>query len=216
MEALDRLVPDALAGYERIRTELRRDGALPASSKALLIASAAAVKGADALAGVELRRGRQLGAPESLVVLCAAALLLSRGEVACARLLAAAGPLGELGEPRAPSAHDAQDYFRAYNAGELPGRLRALLEHAPGAFDGYFRMHQAVLSSDPQTDALAELALCTINAAELETAFIAIHAASARRRGVSDGQLVEAVLCAVPVAGVAAWAAAAAAIFPDA
>ena len=111
---------------------------------------------------------------------------------------------------------DAQAYFRAYNAGELPGRLRALLEHAPESFDGYFRMHQAVLSSDPQTDALAELALCAINAAELETGFIAIHAASARRRGVSDGQLVEAVLCAVPVGGVAAWAAAAAAIFPDA
>ncbi len=209
-------MPDALAGYESIVADLHRDGALPASAKALLIASGAAVKGADELVREELRRGRELGATDSLVALCAGALLLSRGEVACGRLLAAAGPLAGIGEPRAPRAHDATAYFEAYNGGALPGRMRALLERAPAVFDGYFRMHQAVLSSDPTTDLLAELALCAINAAELQTGFIAIHAASARRRGVSDAELVEAVLCAVPVAGVAAWAAAAAALFPDA
>jgi alkylhydroperoxidase/carboxymuconolactone decarboxylase family protein YurZ len=214
-EVLRGILPGALDGYERIRGFLRRDGALPAASKALLIATAAAARGADELAAQEVRHARGLGAPEPLVALCAATLLLTRGEAACERLLAAAGPLGATGPPRVPREHDAQAYFRAYNGGELPGRLRALLEHAPEAFDGYFRMHQDVLNGDPQTDTFAELALCTINAAELEVGFVAIHAASARRRGVSDGELVEAVLCAVPVAGVAAWAAGAAALFPD-
>ena len=35
-------------------------------------------------------------------------------------------------------------------------------------------------------------------------------------RGATDAQLIEAVLCAGPVAGVAAWAVGCAAIFPDA
>jgi AhpD family alkylhydroperoxidase len=82
-------------------------------------------------------------------------------------------------------------------------------------FEGYFRMHHAVLSSDTRTNALAELVLCTVNTAELAGSFVAIHAAAARRRGVTDAQLVEAVLCAVPVAGVAAWALGSAAVFPD-
>jgi alkylhydroperoxidase/carboxymuconolactone decarboxylase family protein YurZ len=43
-----------------------------------------------------------------------------------------------------------------------------------------------------------------------------MHVASARRHGVSDAELVEAALCAIPVAGVAAWAVGSAAIFPDA
>jgi alkylhydroperoxidase/carboxymuconolactone decarboxylase family protein YurZ len=215
-DALGAILPGALDGYERIRAYLASDGALPASSKALLIATAAATRGAGELAARELRRARELGAGEPLVALCAATLLLSRGETACECLLAAAGPLKETGPARVPREHDGPAYFRAYAGGELPARMRVLLDHAPEVFEGYFRMHQDVLHSDPRTDTFAELALCTINAAELESGFIAIHADRARRRGVSDRELVEAVLCAVPVAGVAAWAAGAAALFPDA
>jgi alkylhydroperoxidase/carboxymuconolactone decarboxylase family protein YurZ len=215
-DALRAMLPGALDGYERIRAYLARDGALPASSKALLIAAAAATRGAAELAAREVRRARDLGAAEPLVALCAATLLLSRGETACECLLAAAGALGETGPSRKRRDDDGPAYFRAYGGGELPARMQLLLDHAPEVFEGYFRVHHDVLHSDPQTDTFAELALCAINAAELESGFIAIHAASARRRGVSDRELVEAVLCAVPVAGVAAWAAGAAALFPDA
>ena len=218
LEALEPFAPDAVAGYARIRAHLARDGALPASTKALFIATAAIARGADDLARAEIGRGRELGAGDELVALCAAALLLSRGEVACGRLLAAAGPpLGELGAARVPAARR--------RAGVLPRvqRRRAAGTHARAARARAGRVrrllpgvHQAVLSSDPATDLLAELVLCTINAAELESGFIAIHAATAGRRGVSLEQLVEAVLCAIPVTSVAAWAAAAAALFPDA
>lgn len=216
LSELDALVPEAAQGYARIRRHLASDGALTAAEKALLIASAAAVRGAGELAGSELARARELGLDEDLIVLAAAALLLSRGEVPCRRLLDAAGTVRAAGPPRPLSELEGPAYFRGYNGtDELPARMRQLLEVDPEVFGGYHAMHHAVLSSDPRTDQLAELILCTINAAELQTTFIAIHAASARRRGVSQAQLVEAVLCAIPLAGVAAWAASAAALFPD-
>jgi alkylhydroperoxidase/carboxymuconolactone decarboxylase family protein YurZ len=214
--ALAQQLPEAAGGYDRIRRRLERDGALPAATLALLIASAAAVRGADELAAAEIARARELGAEEEQIAVCVAALLLSRGEVASARLLDAAGSLGGIDGARPASELSGEEYFLRYNGtDELPSRMRRLMELEPDVFAGYHAMHHAVLSSDPRTDALAELVLCAINAAELQTGFIAIHAASARRRGVSDAQLIEAALCAVPVAGVGAWAAAAAALFPD-
>jgi alkylhydroperoxidase/carboxymuconolactone decarboxylase family protein YurZ len=208
-------LPEAAAGYAQIRARLARDGALPAATKALLVATAAATRGVETLAGSELCRARGLGVGEELVAVCAGALLLSRGEAACARLPIAGGP--PHGTPARPESElDGPAYFLAYNEShELPPRMRLLYELEPDVFDGYFHMHHAVLRSDPRTDRFAELALCTIQAAELESGFLALHAAGARRLGVSDVELVEAVLCAVPVAGVAAWAAGAAALFPD-
>jgi 4-carboxymuconolactone decarboxylase len=215
-DELKALLPELLDGYALIRRQIEADGALPASTKALLVASAAAARCADQLAGDELGRARGLGATEEEVAVCAGVLMLTRGEAAAKRLLAAGAPLGELPPPRPASELDAAAYFAAYNESpELPARLRLLQERAPGVFEGYFRMHHAVLSSDTRTNALAELVLCTVNTAELAGSFVAIHAAAARRRGVTDAQLVEAVLCAVPVAGVAAWALGSAAVFPD-
>jgi alkylhydroperoxidase/carboxymuconolactone decarboxylase family protein YurZ len=216
-DQLRELLPELVDGYERIRRWIDSDGALSAASKALLVASAAAARGAEPLAHSELARGRELGASSEQVAVCAGVLLLTRGEVACGRLLAAAGPLGELPPARAASELGASEYFLAYNrAGELPARLRLLRELAPEVFEGYYRMHHGILSSAPRTDAFAELVLCTVNIAELAGTFAAMHVASARRHGVSDAELVEAALCAIPVAGVAAWAVGSAAIFPDA
>lgn len=214
---LGRLLPELVDGYAGIRRYIATDGVLPASSKALIVAAAAATMGADQLAQAELRRGRELGATEVQAAVCAGTLLLSRGEAACKRLLTAAGQIGVLPPQRGASELESSDYFLAYNAAdELPARMRLLRDLAPEVFEGYFRMHHAALSSDPQTDAFAELVLCAINAADLEAGFVAIHGASARRRGVTDAELVEAILCAVPVAGVAAWAAGSAGLFPDA
>jgi alkylhydroperoxidase/carboxymuconolactone decarboxylase family protein YurZ len=216
-EQLRRLLPELVDGYEAIRRRIESDGALPGSSKALLVASAAAARGGDELARRELERGRGLGASEELVALCAGVLLLTRGELAAGRLLAAAGSLDQLPPARVPSELDAASYFLEYNrADELPARLRLLAEFEPEVFEGYFRMHHGVLSSDPATALFSELVLCAVNTAELAGSFAAIHVAAARRRGAADAELVEAVLCAVPVAGVAAWAVGSAAIFPDA
>ena len=51
----------------------------------------------------------------------------------------------------------------------------------------------------------AELLLCTINAAEFSARFVNVHANGARRAGCSEAQIAESVVCAIPVAGVAAW-----------
>lgn len=214
LEQVGRLSPEAAEGYARVRAVIESDGALSAPVKALLVAVGASARGNIDLARAEIARGRESGLEEELVALALAAVTLSRGENAGANLLAAAGKIGELPAARPRSDTDSVSYFTKYNAlEELPPRMALLHQHAPEVFEGYFGMHHASLSSDPRTDWLAELMMCSLNAAELEAGFIAIHAACARRRGVSDAQLVEAVVCAIPVSGVGAWAAAAAALF---
>jgi 4-carboxymuconolactone decarboxylase len=211
------LTPEAADGYRQIRAVLESDGALSAPVKALLIAVAASARGGVDLARAELERGRSIGLSSELIELGGAAILLSRGELVCARYLEAAG---EAGEPPAKTRlrcdDDGVGYFLAYNrADTIPSRMARLHENAPEVFDGYFRMHHGSLSSGPETDAIAELMMCSVNAAELQPGFVAIHAEGARRRGVSEAQLIEAVLCAIPASGVGAWASAAAALFPD-
>ena len=50
-----------------------------------------------------------------------------------------------------------------------------------------------------------ELLLVTINAAEFQSRFVGVHAGGARRAGASEAEIVEACVCAIPIAGVAAW-----------
>lgn len=47
--------------------------------------------------------------------------------------------------------------------------------------------------------------LCTLNAAEYREDYVEIHARFAARGGASPDQLVKAVACSIPFAGVAAW-----------
>jgi alkylhydroperoxidase/carboxymuconolactone decarboxylase family protein YurZ len=209
------LSPESVAGYERIRRVIDSDGALSVAWKALLVAAAASARGYVELARSELDRGRAAGLTDDDLAVGAKSLLLSRGETALARFLEASGPLELATAPAAAGPLDASAYFLGYNdADQLPPRMALLAERAPEVFEGYGQMHRAALSSDPEYDVLAELIMCAINAAELQTGFITIHAASARRRGVSDDQLVECVICAIPVAGVASWAAGSAGLFP--
>lgn len=49
--------------------------------------------------------------------------------------------------------------------------------------------------------------LCAVNAAEYRGDYVEIHARFAARGGASPAQLVEAVVCSIPFAGVAAWVA---------
>ena len=83
-------------------------------------------------------------------------------------------------------------------------------------FAGYHRMHHGALAADPGATKLAELVLVSLNAAELQRGFVEIHAATARMASASDDELVEAIVCAIRVVGVAAWAAGAEGLFPDA
>ena len=50
-----------------------------------------------------------------------------------------------------------------------------------------------------------ELLLCTINAAEFSSRFVNIHANGARNAGATKAEITEAVVCAIPISGVASW-----------
>jgi alkylhydroperoxidase/carboxymuconolactone decarboxylase family protein YurZ len=216
IEQIGRVAPESAAGYARIRAVIDSDGAIRAAHKALMVAVGAAVKHDVDLARRELVRGRAAGLTDAEIATGATALLISRGESACARLLHAAGPLADDEPPRPSAEVSGVDYFLAYNGSDaLPPRLALLADRSPEVFEGYFRMHHAALTADPESAKLAELVLCSLNAAELEGPFVGIHAVTARRAGASDEELIEAIVCAIPVAGVACWAAASGALFPD-
>jgi uncharacterized protein (TIGR02246 family) len=201
-------------GYEDIRAAIERDGAIPAATKALIVAACAAACGHDDLARAELERGRSLGLSDREIADVGAALLLARGEAVRARFAAAAGGLGE-GTARPASEGSPVDYFLDFfGVEELPERIAIMADHVPTVFAGYQRMHHDALAADPAVAKVTELVLVAVNAAELATRFVGIHAATARAAGLTDEELVEAVVCAIPVRGVAAWAAAAEALFP--
>jgi alkylhydroperoxidase/carboxymuconolactone decarboxylase family protein YurZ len=209
LDAVRALAPESAEGYGLVRATIEADGALDAPTKALLVGAAAAARGHDGLAARELARARSVGVTDDQLASTATMLLLSRGEGVLERFAAAAGPIAPTGAPRAADARDGERYFRDYTgASELPARVALLAAASPAAFDGYHRMHHAALSADPAAALLSELVCCTVNAAELRGDFVAIHVASARRAGATREQLAEALVCAIPVGGVAAWAAA--------
>ena len=73
-------------------------------------------------------------------------------------------------------------------------------------------LHRGGLRDGALEPKLAELLLCAVNAAEIQTGFVEIHAGAARAKGATDAELAETILAVIPVAGVAAWAGAAAAL----
>jgi alkylhydroperoxidase/carboxymuconolactone decarboxylase family protein YurZ len=208
------LGPSAAEGYARIRASIDTDGALPAAHKALMVAVNAARFRDPELVAAELRRARELGLGERERAAAALTLLLSRGESSASLFVSAGEPLTADGPALPALDQDPADYLREYNRTDtLPTRMSLLAHHAPQAFEGYVAMHHAALRADPDLARLCELILCSLNAADLRGDFVAIHAAGARRVDATDAQLVEAVLCAVPVSGVGAWAVAAAGLF---
>jgi alkylhydroperoxidase/carboxymuconolactone decarboxylase family protein YurZ len=58
---------------------------------------------------------------------------------------------------------------------------------------------------NPLESKYAEMLLCAVNAAEYQSNFVAIHAGGARKAGASEAEIIECIICAIPVAGVPAW-----------
>ena len=74
-------------------------------------------------------------------------------------------------------------------------------------------LHRGGLRDGALEPKLAELLLCAVNAAEIQTGFVEIHAARGQgQRAPPTTELAETILAVIPVAGVAAWAGAAAAL----
>jgi alkylhydroperoxidase/carboxymuconolactone decarboxylase family protein YurZ len=199
-------------GFARIRDVTDNDGACPAWAKALYMACAAAVRGQLALMDREVRRSRDLGLALDDARGAALAVLISRGEGVYATFSAAVdSTYGEkVGRPggEAPEFElDRQgclDYFADY-FGAVPDYVELMADEAPRALEGYVLMRQWSLAENLLEAKHVELLLCTVNAAEFSSRFVNVHANGARNAGASEAEIVEAVVCAIPVAGVASW-----------
>jgi uncharacterized protein (TIGR02246 family) len=211
-KALADAVPVAGAGLARVRDAATGDGALPAGTKALFAAAAAAARGHAGQLRDAISRARDEGVPADHLWAAAAALGLARGEEVAGRLvaqiLAHYGPSETDGAPAPGFDPDAaRGYFRDYFGGEIPERVALLAERSPSAFEGYALLHRGVLRDGALEPKLAELLLCAVNAAELQTAFVEIHARAARAAGATEAELVDAIVSMIPIGGIAVWAA---------
>jgi len=208
--------PKFAEGLARVRDVTDVDGALSAPVKALFMACAAAVKDHDRMLRRELRRAVDGGITLDQVRGAAVSVLISRGEGVFERFRDAAaecfdaaelvGPTpvrsGAEGSDLGPA--EAFSYFTDY-FGFVPSYIELMAAHAPRALEGYVLMRQYALAENLLEPKLVELLLCTVNAAEFSSRFVDVHAGGARRAGATEAEIVESVVCAIPVAGVASW-----------
>ena len=201
--------PFTLAGFSAFRSVIDSDGASPARLKALFTAVAAVDRRHLGLARREIERGVALGltpveATAGLIVLTSL-----RGEAAAADFADIVGACFEdiqAPDPKAlpiAEAGKAEANFLAY-FGTIPAPLKQLLRLNPGAADAYYLMRRGSIDANPLSPKHGELLLLAILAAGYSP-MAATHVRGARNAGASDEEIAEAVLCAVPAAGVAAW-----------
>ena len=199
-------------GFARIREVTDSDGACDAWAKALYMACAAAVRNQDDLLSREMARSVGLGLTLDDARGAALAVLISRGEGVYARFTAVVdSAFGEkITPPTDPSPEfeldrqAALDYFEGYFS-FVPDYVEVMADEAPRALEGYVLMRQWSLVENLLAAKHVELLLCTVNAAEFSSRFVNVHATGARNAGASEGEIVEAVLCAIPISGVASW-----------
>jgi 4-carboxymuconolactone decarboxylase len=206
---LNQLAPYTLSGYALFREVIETDGALPARLKCLLAAVAACNRGYAELARGELERAARLGL--ALNEAASGLILLSslRGEGAATAFEGILAGVYDL--PAAANAADrvraapgeAEANFKAY-FGTVPPALATLLRLAPRGADGYYLMRKGTIDCNQLDRKAAELMLIAVLASDYSP-MAATHIRAARAVGATDEEMAEAVLCAIPSAGIAAW-----------
>ena len=201
--------PYTLAGFAQFRAVIESDGAVPARLKALFASVAAIDRGHFELATREIERGIGLGLTRVEATAGLIVLTSLRGEGAAlkfAAILAQTFGDEDIPAPQTlPSAAEGEavanftEYF-----GAIPAPLAQLLRLSPQAADAYYLMRRGSIDANPLSPKHGELLLLAILAAGYSP-MAATHVLGARRAGATDEEIAEAVLCAVPAAGVAAW-----------
>lgn len=213
--------PKSVAGYRRFRHVIERDAALPSEIKRLFVAAAACTKGYEAMARRELQAAADAGLDLERAAAAMTILSSSRGEGAALRfgdilqsiygdgaILTAEEAAVEVAEG------EAERNFVGY-FGTVPPSLQLLLDLVPEGADAYYLMREGTLSHTALAPDHAELLLVTVLAADYSE-WSRVHMDGARRAGATEAQVAEAVLCAVPVAGLSAWVVGATAMQPKA
>lgn len=215
----ERSSPLFAAGIRRIRQVLATDGALSAADKALLSACAAATQYLPALTVRSLESARERGLDAETAIGASLILMLNRGETAFQDFgIAIEAVFADPPPAAAPAADEvvgttaeALAYFTEH-FGAVPPRQRLFAELSPVAFQGYYLMHRAALKQNVLSHKTAELVLCSVIAATADPALLEIHVRSALAAGASFEEVTEAVLAAIPAAGLTVWSAGAAAL----
>ena len=207
------LAPHTVAGYALFREIVEIDLALPARVKGLFAAVAAVNKGFRELALRELMRAAGQGLTLDQAASGMILLASLRGEgtaMAFGELVQQAYPGQTVAVAATEPAHvgpgDAEANFKAY-FGTIPPGLVNLLALVPRGADGYYLMRKGTIDCNRLEPKLAELMLIAVLASDYSP-MSAVHIAAARKAGASEPEIAEAILCAVPAAGIAAWASA--------
>lgn len=206
---LRRHAPYTLSGYALFRRITDEDGAIPAKIKALLTAVAAVSKGRQALASRELRRGAELGLLLDEAVAGLIVLSSLRGEGAALDfeylLTEIYGVQRDLPpfEPVPVTAGEAAENFSSY-FGAIPVPLELMLRLLPAGADAYYLMRKGSIDANPLSPKYGEFLLLTILAADYSP-MVKTHVGGARNAGASDEEIAEALICAIPAGGIAAW-----------
>lgn len=207
---LRRDAPKTVAGFRRWRAIIDNDGAIPARIKRLFVACAATVKGYEELASRELAEARKAGLVEEEAGAAVAILSSVRGEGAALRyhrLFRRAYP--EAVEPQWPDddlvveAGAAEANFLSY-FGTMPPSLGKLFDVKPLGADAYYLMREGTLSGTALGPIHAELLLVTVLVADYSE-WSSVHMKGACKAGASEEAIAEAVICAIPTAGLSAW-----------
>jgi 4-carboxymuconolactone decarboxylase len=210
--------PYTLAGFAQFRAVIESDGAVPARLKALFASVAAIDRGHLELATREIERGVGLGLTRIEATAGLIVLTSLRGEGAATKfgaILAQTFGSADMPAPQPlPTAAEGEavanftEYF-----GTIPAPLAQLLRLSPQAADAYYLMRRGSIDANPLSPKHGELLLLAILAASYSPMAVT-HVRGARRAGASDEEIAEAVLCAIPAAGVAAWMAVGAMLEP--
>lgn len=207
---LRRDAPKTVAGFRRWRKIIDTDGELPASIKRLFVACAATVKGYQELAARELAAARDLGLTCDEAAAAVAILASVRGEGASLRYHALFRTLyPEASDPDwstedlqvEPGAAEA-NFIRYFET--VPPSLAKLLALNPLGADAYYLMREGTLSGTALGPVNAELLLVTVLVADYSN-WASVHMNGARKAGASEAAIAEAIICAVPTAGLSAW-----------
>lgn len=199
-----------VAGFRRWREIIDTDGAVPARVKRLFVACAATVKGYQEMALRELLAARDAGLSEEEAGAAVAILSSVRGEGAALRFhgfFQKAYP--DAIDPDvthddltvAPGAAEA-NFLHYFD--EMPPSLGKLFEVKPLGADAYYLMREGTLSGTALGPVNAELLLVTVLVADYSN-WASVHIKGARKAGASEEAVAEAVICAVPTAGLSAW-----------
>ena len=207
---LRRDAPKTVSGFRRWRTIIDTDGAVPARIKRLFVACAATIKGYRELAQRELVLARADGLTEAEAGAAVAILASVRGEGASLRFYDIyQETFPEADDPDWPDEDmvvedgEAEANFLQY-FGTMPPSLGKLFELKPLGADAYYLMREGTLSGTALGPVYAELLLVTVLAADYSS-WASVHIKGARTAGASDEAVAEAIICAVPTAGLSAW-----------